>query len=92
MTISQSVGVVFGHENVFEDLGFFGEEAVNLKIRADLMLELRSFIQTKGWTQKDAAVFFDETQTRISNLMNGDINLFTVDKLLIMLTKAGMLP
>ncbi len=90
MTLSRSIGVVVGQENVFEDLGFSGEEAVNLRIRADLMLELRSFIQTKGWTQQDAAVFFEETQPRISNLMNGDINRFSVDKLLIMLTKAGM--
>jgi predicted XRE-type DNA-binding protein len=90
MNIFQSTEVVVGHENVFEDLGFSGEEAVNLKIRADLMLELRSFIQTKGWTQQDAAVFFEETQPKISNLMNGEINRFSVDKLLLMLTKAGM--
>ena len=37
-----------------------------------------------------AATFFDETQPRISCLMNGDINRFSVDKLLLMLSKAGM--
>ena len=61
-----------------------------MKILSDLMLELRSFIKVKGWTQKDAASFFDETQPRISCLMNGDINRFSVDKLLVMLSKAGM--
>src|SRR6266403_462740 len=34
-----------GSDNVFEDLGFNPEEAANLKIRADLMLDLREYIQ-----------------------------------------------
>ncbi|MFM7439891.1 MAG: helix-turn-helix domain-containing protein [Snowella sp.] len=93
MVISQSsrtIDITQAQDNIFADLGFSEEEAVNLKIRADLMLELRSFIKAKGWTQKDAASFFDETQPRISCLMNGDINRFSVDKLLLMLSKAGM--
>ncbi|WP_107666486.1 helix-turn-helix domain-containing protein [Cyanothece sp. BG0011] len=93
MTISQSsqsINVTLAQDNIFADLGFSEDEAVNLKIRADLMLTLRSFIKAKGWTQKDAASFFDETQPRISCLMNGDIKRFSVDKLLLMLSKAGM--
>lgn len=93
MVISQSsltTDVTLAQDNIFADLGFSEDEAVNLKIRADLMLTLRSFIKDKGWTQKDAARFFDETQPRISCLMNGDIKRFSVDKLLVMLSKAGM--
>ena len=90
MTLSQSIDVTVGKDNVFEDLGFSGGEAVNLKIRADLMLKLRSFIKEKGWTQQEAAVFFEETQPTISNLMNGEISRFSVDKLLNMLSRAGM--
>ena len=41
-------------------------------------------------TQKQAALFFGETQPRISDLMNGDIERFSIDKLVIMLAKAGM--
>ena len=87
---SQSINVTLAQDNIFADLGFSEDEAVNLKIRADLMLTLRSFMKAKGWTQKDAASFFDETQPRISCLMNGDIKRFSVDKLLLMLSKAGM--
>jgi len=76
--------------NIFEELGFDKEEATNLKIRADLMLDLRKFIQSKNWTQAEAAVFFGETQPRISNLMNGDIDRFAIDKLVQMLSQAGM--
>jgi predicted XRE-type DNA-binding protein len=82
--------VVKGSSNVFEDLGFTKEEATNLKIRADLMLDLRKFIESQKWTQAEAAMFFGETQPRISNLVNGDIERFGIDKLVQMLSQAGM--
>jgi predicted XRE-type DNA-binding protein len=66
------INVTKGSTNIFEDLGFDTPEAINLKIRADLMLDLRQFIQDRKWTQAEAALFFGETQPRISNLMNGD--------------------
>ena len=82
--------VIKGSSNIFEDLGFDRQEATNLKIRADLMLDLRKFIQDRNWTQTEAAEFFGETQPRISNLMNGDIDRFGIDKLVQMLSCAGM--
>jgi predicted XRE-type DNA-binding protein len=90
MSQNQAPEVIYGHNNVFEDLGFNPEEALNLKIRADLMLNIKRFIQSQGWTQKQAALFFGETQPRISDLMNGDIERFSIDKLVIMLAQAGM--
>lgn len=85
-----TMGVTRGTDNVFEDLGFDAEEAANLKVRADLMLDLRKCILERGWTQEEAATFFDETQPRISNLMNGELGRFSIDKLIKMLTHAGM--
>jgi predicted XRE-type DNA-binding protein len=82
--------IIKGSGNIFEDLGFDSQEAINLKIRADLMLDLRRFIQAQNWTQAEAALFFGETQPRISNLMNGDIDRFAIDKLIQMLSIAGM--
>jgi len=79
-----------GSDNVFVDLGFETEEAMNLQVRADLMLNLRAHIQDQGWSQKDAAEFLGETQPRISNLMNGEINRFSIDKLVSLLGKVGM--
>jgi predicted XRE-type DNA-binding protein len=79
-----------GSDNVFKDLGFGNEEAANLKIRADLTIDLQRFIKSKNWTQAEAASFFGETQPRISNLMNGDIERFAIDKLVQMLSRAGM--
>ncbi len=79
-----------GKANVFADLGFAPEEAANLKIRADLMLDLRRYIEQRQWTQAEAARYFGETQPRISNLMRGEIARFSVDKLIKMLANAGM--
>ena len=90
MNDNNSLAMEKGKENIFEDLGFEPEEAANLKIRADLILDLQQYIKQQGWTQEEAAKFFNETQPRISNLMNGDINRFSIDKLVQMIIKAGM--
>ena len=82
--------IIRGSDNVFEDVGFEAVEAANLKVRADLMLDLRQYIQERGWTQAEAASFFGETQPRISNLMKGEISRFSVDKLINMLARAGI--
>lgn len=76
-------------ENVFRDLGFGEREAENLKIRADLMIELTSLIEAQGLTQEAAAKLFGVTQPRISDLMRGKIERFSVDSLIEMLGHAG---
>ena len=76
--------------NVFRDLGFCAEEAVNLKVRAMLMVELEKYIQEKHLTQKRAAERLGVTQPRISDLTRGKIELFSVDTLITMLTHAGL--
>ena len=82
--------IIRGSTNVFEDLGFEPAEAANLKVRADLMLDLRRYIQRRGWTQAEAAEFFHETQPRICNLLKGEIARFSIDKLINMLARAGI--
>jgi predicted XRE-type DNA-binding protein len=42
-------------ENIFRDLGFGEDEAENLKIRADLMIELTKLIEAQALTQTEAA-------------------------------------
>jgi predicted XRE-type DNA-binding protein len=90
MTEEQSTVVIQGSNNVFLDLGFEAEEATNLKVRADLMLDLQKHIQDRGWTQEQAAQFFGESPLHISNLMNGDLDQFSIDQLIRMLVQAGM--
>ena len=87
---TSGIQVTRGNANVFEDVGFDPEEAANLKVRADLLLDLRQYVQARGWTQAEAAAFFGETQPRISNLLKGEIGRFSVDKLITMLGRAGI--
>ena len=76
--------------NVFLDLGFDAEEAANLKMRAMLMVEIEKYIQKNRLTQKKAAERLGVTQPRISDLMRGKIELFSVDTLITMLPHAGL--
>src|SRR5215210_3522971 len=75
--------------NVFKDLGFGEDEAENLKIRADLMIELTKLIEVRALTQSAAAQLLGVTQPRISDLMRGKIDRFSVDGLIEMLGHAG---
>ena len=76
--------------NVFRDLGFPPEDAENLRIRSDLMISLCKLIEAKGLTQTQAAKQLGVTQPRISDLMRGKIELFSVDGLIEMLGHAGV--
>lgn len=46
----KAMQVTKGSNNVFEDIGFKAEEAASLKVRADLMLDLRRFVVGQDWT------------------------------------------
>ena len=76
--------------NVFRDLGFSQEEAENLKIRTDLMIRLSKLIETRRLTQAQAASLFEVTQPRISDLVRGKIDRFSIDTLVAMLGHAGI--
>jgi predicted XRE-type DNA-binding protein len=86
----EMIDVTRGRNNIFDDLGFEPQEAIHLKIRADLMLDLRSYIQDQGWSTQEAAAFFGETSIMITHLVEGEIDQFTVDQLIALLGKAGM--
>lgn len=76
--------------NVFSDLGFSPEEAENLKIRSALMSSVRTIIETRSLKQKEAAELFGVTQPRISDLVRGKVDLFSIDGLVTMLAHAGL--
>jgi predicted XRE-type DNA-binding protein len=76
--------------NVFRDLGFPDDEAENLKIRSDLMVRLSRLIASRGLTQVQAARLFGVTQPRVSNLVRGKIDRFSIDTLVATLGHAGV--
>ena len=78
------------YTNAFEAAGFEPLEAEHLRIRADLMLEVERFIAARGLTQAEAAKLLRVTQPRISDLMRGKIERFSIDTLVEMLSRAGI--
>jgi predicted XRE-type DNA-binding protein len=76
--------------NVFADLGFPPEEAAILAMRADLMARLRLLIEERGWTQADAAERLRIGQSRVSDLVRGKWDKFSLDMLITLATRAGL--
>jgi predicted XRE-type DNA-binding protein len=74
--------------NILRDLGFGPEEAESLRIRSELMVQIRLLIERRKLTQAAAAKLFRVTQPRISDLVRGKIELFSIDTLVDMLARA----
>lgn len=84
--------VVRGSGNVFVDIGFPPEEAMLLAMRADLMARLRLLIDDKGWTQAQTASELGVSQSRVSDLVRGKWEKFSLDGLLVLAARAGLKP
>jgi predicted XRE-type DNA-binding protein len=54
------------------------------------MIALKDHIASEGLSQSQAAKVFGVTQPRISDLMRGKINLFSLDMLVNMLAAANL--
>ena len=65
-------------------------EAENMKLRAKLMRAIINHIERRGLTQAEAAKLMSVTQPRISDLVRGKIDLFSIDMLINMASAAGL--
>lgn len=63
-------------------------EAANMKARAELMRTMTEYIRNSGMTQAEAAKMLGVTQPRISDLMRGKIDAFSIDTLVNILAAA----
>ncbi|ABQ25559.1 helix-turn-helix domain-containing protein [Geotalea uraniireducens] len=75
--------------NVFVDLGFDPAEAAILQMRAELMTDLREFIRSSGMTQMEAAQRLGVGQSRVSDLMRGKWDRFSLEMLITLEARAG---
>ena len=76
--------------NVFRDLGFPPDEAAHLRIRSELLIQLQKIISSRRLKQAEAAKLLGVTQPRVSDLVRGRIDLFSVDTLIDMLARFGI--
>ena len=75
--------------NVFTDLGFESGEAAILQMRAKLMSDLREYIQSSGMTQTAAAEKLGIAQSRVSDLMRGKWEKFSLEMLITLESRIG---
>lgn len=82
--------VVDSSGNTFVDLGFSPEEAAILQMRADLMAKLRKIIKNRRLTQVRAAKLLGVSQSRVSDLVRGKWEKFSLEMLITLATRAGI--
>lgn len=77
-------------DSVWDAIEDTPQEAENMRLRSSLLIALSQRIETEGWTQKDAAARLGVTQPRVSDLIRGKIDLFSLDALVNMVSAAGL--
>ncbi|HEX7410066.1 MAG TPA: XRE family transcriptional regulator [Candidatus Binatia bacterium] len=75
--------------NVFLDLGFDPAEAAVLQMRARLMGDLRSYIEKHKLTQVEAAKRLGVAQSRVSDLVHGKWEKFSLEMLITLEARIG---
>lgn len=78
--------------SVWEAIENTSQEAASMRARSELMMRIAEVIRTQAMTQAQAAELFGVTQPRVSDLVRGKINLFSLDTLIDMAATAGMAP
>ena len=76
-------------ESVFDAIADSPQEALNMKLRASMIREIRAKVDAAGWTQNEAAKQLGITQPRVSDLLNGKLSKFSLDALVNMLAVLG---
>ena len=84
--------VTRGSGNVFIDLGFGAAEAEVMTLRTDVMIRIEQRLKAKGWTQSEAANHLGITRPRVSKLIKGVWQDFSLDILLTLAARAGLRP
>lgn len=75
--------------NVFIDLGFDQDEAAVLQMRANLMSDLRLYIEKRKLTQAQAAKQLGIAQSRVSDLVRGKWDKFSLEMLITLEARIG---
>jgi len=75
--------------NVFVDLGFDPAEAAVLQMRSNLMNDLRLYIEKQKLTQAEAAKRLGIAQSRVSDLVRGKWDKFSLEMLITLEARLG---
>lgn len=78
------------YTSVFDAIADTPQEAMNLRLRAEVMRRIAQRIERKGWTQREAAVQGGITQPRINDLVRGRLSRFSLDALVNIAAAMGL--
>lgn len=78
------------YPSVWDAIADGPEQAANLKIRSQLMDAIEAYIAREAITQQEAARRLGVPRSRVSELVNGRISKFTIDKLVNMASRVGL--
>ena len=76
-------------KSAFDAIADTPQEAMNMKLRSQLMDKIRDRVDAEGWNQTQAAKRLGITQPRISDLYRGNLSQFSLDMLVNMLAALG---
>lgn len=77
------------YSNIFDAVTDNQEEANELQTRADLMVVIRDIYEDTGCSKNEFAEKLGLSQPRTSNLLNGQIEKFSIDLLMTCLFRLG---
>jgi predicted XRE-type DNA-binding protein len=77
-------------ENVWLALERNEEDAINLTMRSHLMIAIEKQVAKWKLSQEDAAKRLGVTRPRLSDLLRGKINKFSLDSLMMIAVRAGL--
>lgn len=76
--------------SVWDAIEDSGAEAASMKLRAELANEIIERMRARKLTQAKAAELIGVTQPRVSDLMRGRLNLFSLDALVDIADRVGL--
>jgi len=77
-------------KNVWDALEDDPAERESLKIKSRMVIDIEQRIKSLGLTQAQAAKLMGVSQPRVSDVVNGKIDRFTIDMLITMLVRLGL--
>jgi len=85
--MSEDIKVTLSSGNIFADLGL--PDADHLLAKADLAIEISSIIEDRGLTQAEAAEIMGVDQPKVSALVRGRLDGFSMERLYRFLNALG---
>ena len=76
-----------GSRNVYADIG--KPEAEEMLLKAQLVTKIREIIETRGWTQQQAATVLGLTQPKLSKMLRGQFRGISETRMLDCLARLG---